>query len=133
MSYDELVSPLIESGAQDWRHEDEMHVLETDLNVRITLAPDSFRHDHAFTEAWATRFPNREAVIAVYRLWYGATPVETFHCAVVDGGRAVLPYPQSERDLTVSPLGYAVGRAVNPDLKYFLEYFARAGSRSGRR
>lgn len=127
MSYDELAAMVIDSESRDWLHDHDVHVLKLDLNVRLAPAREAFRYDEPFDEPWATNFPDRVARVAAYRLWYGSTPVETFYCAAVDGGRAVLPYPKSAQDLSVSPLRYAVGRAVNEDTTGFLDYFARAG------
>lgn|ERR1019366_5442752 len=114
--------------SEDWLRNDERGIstLKRDLNVTVRLKPQE--EPEAFTtEEWATRFPDPQAFVLVFELWYGASFVQDYYFCAVDGYRARLPYPEVG-GLTISREKYAIAKAV--DLSDSLdEYIPRAGLR----
>jgi len=126
MRYDELREHLLNTTANDWLYEDSEGVFtfKNDLLVTIRRAPQEERH--SFAEPWAAKFPDPNAWVELYDLFYGPSLVERFYFASVDGGRAAIPYPKSRDDLRITAWQYAIARAVSrgSELDKYLE---RAG------
>jgi hypothetical protein len=131
MTYHELIQAIVRSDPDGWLRDDQRGVftLKSDLNitVRESRTSNGAGERRKFTEEWATNFPDKNAYVEVFELWYGASFVNEYYFAAVDGFRARLPYPETE-DHAITEEQYAVAVAV--DLKGTLDdYLHRAGIR----
>jgi len=114
MTYYELIQAIIATEPDGWLRNDERSVftLKSDLNVMVRESSRNDGEPQKFMEPWATNFPDRNAYIKVFELWYGGSFVSEYHFATVDGFRARLPYPNIE-DHTITEEQYAVAVAVD--------------------
>lgn len=127
VTHDELIRALIDGGREDWLRDDELGIATFKKNLNVTIREVRTEEREPFkTERWATGFPDKHAYVSIFHLWYGASFVKDYHLASVDGGRALLPYPKSEEELTITREQYAVARAVDT-LGTLGEYLDRAG------
>lgn len=125
MTHPELLDLLINSDREDWLRNDERGIstLKSDLNVTVRLRPDD-EPQRFDTEDWATNFPDKNAYIRVFELWYGASFVDEYYFCSVDGHRAMLPYPKVGTR-SISREKYAIAKAVDL-LDSLDEYIGRA-------
>src|SRR5437660_1444281 len=116
MRYDDLIQALIRTGHNGWIRNDERSVFTLKTDVNVTVRESSRTRDGEpqpfTTEEWATNFPDGNAQTEVFELWYGASFVNEYHFAAVDGFRARLPYPSIE-DLTITEEQHAIAVAVD--------------------
>jgi hypothetical protein len=113
MTYDSLIQTLIDSRPEDWlRNEDEkVWTLKRDLSVTVRERREE--HVRTLDEPWAMFAHHGPADIRIFEVWYGAAFVSKYDFAVVDGGRALLPYPKSRDDLRITRIQLAIAIAVN--------------------
>jgi hypothetical protein len=113
MTYDGLIQMLIDSRPDDWlRNEDEkVWTLKRDLNVTVRERREE--HVGKLDEPWAMFGHHGPADIRIFEVWHGASFVSKYNFAVVDGGKAVLPYPKSSDDLRITRVQLALAIAVN--------------------
>jgi hypothetical protein len=127
---------VLESDARgDWhRHVDEWRTVtsyQRDANLRFEVSYDDEGTQNAdFQEPWANRHPDPHATGYWCRLYYGATLIESFILVSVDGGRTLLPVPESGADREhpgpVGKLNYRVAQ-IHDALGTLDEYMRRSG------
>lgn len=96
-------------------------VYQHDLLLSIALQIS----DTEFNEEWANRHPNPKAFQAKALVTYGGNLIKDVYMAVIDGGRAVLPYPQAVNNLVITQEEYNIASALN-DQHILDEYLNRS-------
>ena len=111
---EQVLNVLLSSQPEDFRYDDGTGVffLKSDVSFRIIIDRGSWPSEE-FHESWATKFRDPRATIQPVHVFYGETRVQEVLCAYVDGGRHVIPYPKSEKELTLTPFKYHLGRILN--------------------
>lgn len=127
MTYHELLHLIVSSGPGDWLDDDERGIftLKTDLDVTLReVRKDEDYEPRPFEEEWATRYPNPTAYSVQFELWFRSSFVKVYYFVSVDGHRALIPFPKSRDDLTITHEQFAVAQAVNLSAgeSYFSEY-----------
>ena len=127
MTYDELMATIRKSSFSDWHYSDEKGVFtfRADLDIRIERRLTDYECDRTFKEEWATKFPDPDAKLRLYDIYYRSSFVETFLLVSVDGHKAALPMPLPKSKY-VPKKTYDLARAV--DYRATLDdYMGRAG------
>lgn len=60
-----------------------------DLDLRI-----KYLNNRPFYEPWATNFPDKNAALIQYGIYYQDNLIETKYCVGVDGLQAIVPLPE---------------------------------------
>ena len=103
--------------------------LREDPRLRVTVRYDERGvHQEDFQEPWANKFPDPKAVSYWAELTYDRALIDRRVLVSVDGGRAMLPMPESRVDLRVSKIHYRMAELLD-GLSTLPDYFARAGLR----
>jgi len=126
MRYDELLDLLLASRPEYWLVDDEKGIFTLKIDLDVTLrevGPPGDEPEEPFAEEWALQFPSRDTHRVTFELWFRASFVKRYYFAAVDGGRALLPFPKSAGDLTITREQKAIADAVNRPV--FREYFDR--------
>ena len=82
---------------------------KSDLNLRIELQDNST----PFKEDWMECYPNKSGFVVEYIIKYGSSFVARQWLIAVDGGRCVLPKPNT--DLKVTPPDVNFAKIVSHD------------------
>lgn len=130
MTYSELMEMITGAAAEEWLHDDVKGVWTLKRDVGVTIRERRSDVPQPFKEAWARGFPDAGACLCIFELWYGASPVETYTFARVDGGRADLPCPRSQEGLEITTEQFSIAVAVNGDPGRLHTYLNRAGIRA---
>lgn len=77
------------------------------LRVEISYLQDGEENDD-FREEWANNFPNPKAQSYLANLYYGSSFLKLYIVVSVDGGRALLPLPDSAASLVVQRDRYLI-------------------------
>lgn len=121
-----LKDMILNSCVDDWIAYDELgtYVLKSDLLVSI----QDVRSDELepFYEDWAVNYPDKNAYQKKFFVKYGENVVEIVNAASIDGGRAVIPWPDFETKV-ISKFYNKIGEIVNLDLNRYYEYVHRSG------
>jgi hypothetical protein len=127
VTYDQLLALLLASESNDWLVNDRKGIFTFKLDLDVTLREVRRSEPQPFGEDWARAFPDRDAKRAEFELWFRGSYVKTYYFAAVDGGRALLPYPESATELTITAEQLAVAKAVNFSVmrSYFDDYIRR--------
>ena len=122
-SINDVNNILDTAKSEDWLREYDGRpaVYKEDLLLSVALE----HTDDSFDEPWATNHPDSNAKHAKAKIKYGNNVVQEVFMAVVDGGRAVLPYPEGPTDLTISQRDYNVALTLN-DKDILDEYLKRS-------
>ena len=132
MSQDELLSLVVASDPiSNWdvsySGSQVLAVYKEDPDLRIEHAHSSeYLHSDDFRENWASKFPDSHASSYYYDLYYGPTRIRRIVLVHVDGGRAILPMPQSAVDLSIEEISFNVARIFD-NLGTLDDYFHRSG------
>ncbi len=126
MNHQELMQLILTTPPDEWISDiDEgVAVCRRDLNVRLAADKESERE---FCEPWTQKYPDPNAHLIEYVLWYGASPIERFPLIAVDGYRAYLPLPKL-KTMEITRLQFVIACAINvgsPYLDYFVRYVRR--------
>ena len=131
MQYEELIGLLERSSVFDWIWNDDqgIAVLKANLNISVRRATD-LDEPEPVEEEWATKFPDPRAKMHRFELYFGATFIKDYLFASVNGGRALLPFPNvGTGQFIISPEQRAIADAVNPEGplrdRYYLTYMER--------
>lgn len=104
--------------------------LKEDPRLRVTVRYDERGiHNDDFQEPWANGFPDPKARSYWAEITYDRAMLDRIVLVSVDGGRAILPLPESRVDLEVGKLKYRVAELFNKSAT-LRQYFQRAGLRS---
>jgi hypothetical protein len=118
---------LLDSRPGDWlrNEEEKVYILKRDLHVAVRQ-----RHEErpgTLDEPWAMFGHHGPAEIRIFELWHCASFVGKYYFAVVDGGRALLPYPKSSDNLSITRIQLAIAIAVNSPDESLHRYLHMAG------
>ncbi|GKW32792.1 hypothetical protein PEC730217_15720 [Pectobacterium carotovorum subsp. carotovorum] len=106
----------------DWilNNEGKPFVYKKDMNLTFTI-----EHTNTpFNEAWATQHPNPNATQAKGYFLYSGNMIKEVWLASIDGGRAILPYPDAQTKSYISRSEYLMSQMFNDRLD---EYLQRSG------
>ena len=106
---EQVLEMVLSSDPSDFDYDDGSGVFmyNKDVNLRIVLNRES--DEQGFDEPWVRTFPDPNAIKRSVYVQFGQTRVKGVTCAVVDGGRHIIPLPKSRRDLTIDRFQYHVG------------------------
>lgn len=97
------------------------------VNLRFEIEyNEAGTHRERFEEPWANKHPHPNATSYWCRLYYGSTLIDTYILVSVDGGRALLPLPQTAVDLIINPLIYKVAQLFD-SMGTLNQYIRRSG------
>ncbi len=120
VSRDDILELLHTTDPTDFDYDDNtgVYVYNRDIQLRLiqdrsTWSQPGGRDWDYFEEGWVKRFPDPHAYRHVVFIEYGGVRLETFHTALVDGGRYVIPYPESQDNLIISRRQYRIGQILN--------------------
>ncbi len=99
-------------------------VFKQDVNLRIVCNYEEDKLVEDFKENWATKHSNSHATSYAYRIYYGSTFIAYVVLVSIDGGRALLPLPNTE---TMRPDLLAFRVAEIFDRNQIHEYMSRSG------
>ncbi len=119
-SRDDVLRLMYSAGPDDFDYDDEtgVYVYIKDINLRLIADRSSwFDADRSdtdrFEEDWVKKFPHGRAYRQIIYVEYGRTRLATIYCALVDGGRYLIPYPKSPDHLVISREQYTLGNILN--------------------
>lgn len=131
-SQQEIFEAIISSDSkEDWRsssaENSETRYFKNNVNLRFTMSvgEDGIQRKD-FQAEWANKFPDPSATGYWHHLYFGSTLIDSFILVSVDGARAILPIPENNSTLVVSPLYYKVAQ-IHDTLGTFDQYVTRAG------
>jgi hypothetical protein len=105
---------VLSARPEDFHYNDDtgvyLHMQDVDLQI---ITDRSDRADEEFHEAWVTNFPDPHGRRQEVYIHYRGSRVATVPCVSVDGGRYLVPFPKSARDLTIDGFQYHVARILN--------------------
>jgi hypothetical protein len=127
MTYDNLIQTLIDSHPEDWLRREDEKVLTLKRDLNVTVRERCKEHVGTLDQRWAVFGHHGPADIRIFEVWYGASFVCKYNFAVVDGGRALLPYPKSSEDLRITRIQLAIAIAVNRQDDSLHRYLHMAG------
>jgi len=111
---DQVRNMVLSSSPEDFRYNDDtgiyLHKQDVDLQI---LTDRSERSDDEFHEPWVTKFPDPKGRRQEVHIHYRGSRVETVPCVSVDGGRYLIPFPKSARNLTINLFQYHVAQILN--------------------
>jgi hypothetical protein len=134
MTIDQLLQLVeLSSAATDWMVFTSDTTTEAaskeDPRLRVTVHHDERGiHQEDFREPWANGFPDPKAVSYWADITYDRALIDRRVLVSVDGGRAMLPMPQSRVDLKVNKLHYRIAELLD-GMSTLPDYFSRAGLR----
>ena len=85
-------------------------VLIADLSIRLVSGAE---HNANFKEAWANNFADPMASSDYVEVHLNGAAVDALVLVSVDGGRCLIPMPQSQSNLSISRYHYAIALAFN--------------------
>jgi hypothetical protein len=130
MTYTELTEMLADARPDEWLHDDDQGVWTFKRDLQVTVRERRGDADlGTLAEPWATRLGHDPVHVRIFDLWFGASLVKGFYFASVDGTRALLPYPKTQEDLTITHEQWGIAVAVNSHTGHLDEYLAQAGIR----
>jgi hypothetical protein len=127
MTYDSLIQTLIDSRPEDWLRNEDEKVLTFKRDLNVTVRERREAHVGTLDEPWAVFGHHGPADIRIFEVWYGASFVGKYNFALVDGGRALLPFPQSNDHLRITRIQLAIALAVNRQDDSLHRYLHMAG------
>ena len=120
-----IIHTLCNSKTANWQIDPDNRIMTYLQERKILIKWDSFEEERPFDEAWATKFPDKNARSINYYLYYGESLIKTFQMVYVDGHRALLPMPNYETK-HIKRLDYHFSCLVNGKIDNLNEYIARA-------
>lgn len=117
MDYAAFNSILETMTKDDWiiNYDGRPYVYKHDMN--LTLALNHSRD--SFNEEWATRHPDSHALRVQGFFLYNNAPIRELFLVSVDGGRAILPYPDTVTNM-ISSVDYNIASIFNDRLDEYL-------------
>ncbi|MFT8809232.1 hypothetical protein [Gluconobacter sp.] len=125
MNYDEAMEILSTSSRSDWVIDETLgtFTFKCDLLLNIKRVEEDERRE--FPEVWTKRFADKSAYKTHYDVLYGASILVRKMLVSVDGGRAVLPLPESATNLVVTEADLNFARIID-EPSAVNEYFDRS-------
>jgi hypothetical protein len=131
MNYRKIMQLIVTTPPKEWISEvdENTSVCGRDLNIRLAAEEeDDEDGPREFHEDWAEDFPDPNAYMVPFVLWYGASPVKKYPMISVDGHRAFLPLPKlNTMEISREQLAVAciVNRITSITDSYFASYIRR--------
>lgn len=131
MNYSEYMEKILSSAVSDWMPVTENLVVYKD-DLSITIKAQEINHELSKitspVETWALNHPDKSAYQREYFLYYNETPIYKIFTAVVDGGRAIIPFPRNvDGKWVLSESHYKLGSIIScNDLSRYNEYIERS-------
>lgn len=101
MHLDQIEETIVESASEDWKYVDgaggERFVFKPDPRIALVIGR---RESDPYSEAWATGNPDSSAFTAHVEVELSGSIIDLWYCVSVDGGRALVPYPERTHDKT---------------------------------
>lgn len=126
MKYDELIKKILNSKKEDWIPFDELGIWVFKDDLLISIQDESPAPREYFYEEWATKHPDQNAYQMRFFIKYANNPIADIYAADVDGGRAIIPYPDLETKC-IDKFHNKIGEIVNSDITRYHEYIERSG------
>ncbi|UAY90422.1 hypothetical protein KSL88_12810 [Pectobacterium polaris] len=103
----------------DWilNNEGRPFVYKNDMNLTFTIE----NTDIPFNETWATQYPNPHATQARGYFSYSGSVIKEVWLASIDGGRAILPYPDHQTNSYITRSEYLMSQMFNDSLDEYLQ------------
>jgi len=129
VSIDHVLEIINRADSCDFQFNDETGVYLYRHDVSISIKEARLDGEHLFNEPWVRKFSNPRATAERFMIMYNDAVVKEVCCAIVDGGRHIIPYPASAVDLTITHFQYKLARIVNHHINgYGIDYaLTRAG------
>jgi hypothetical protein len=127
---EQVMNLVLSSQPDDFKYDDGTGVFFHRSDVLLHIAFErGEQSDEPFEEPWVANFPDSRGTRQPVYIQYAGTRVREVLCVYVDGGRYVIPAPNSATDLTLGRFRYHLGRILNyPFPGYGFDYaLERAG------
>lgn len=114
-----IKSIVTESSKEDWEYDDHLaeFVFMPDHKLRI-LQFDSRGEPMEFDEPWVKNFPDPNARMINFAVYYDNQRIFDFPMICCDGFRYTLPMPKSRSDLTITSEQYRLGQIMEKSGMY---------------
>lgn len=112
LDYKDIIATVLKLYPDDWHYNSDTETLMCDHDIRLQIRRDQEDFLHRLSMPWVKKFIDPIAYQDVYRLYYDNTEIKKYFFAIVDGGRMIIPYPTSRKDLTITPEEYHIGRLL---------------------
>jgi hypothetical protein len=102
MTFDEIEEAVLSSDSDDWHqiHDGagyERYVFKPYPDIVLTVGrqqAEEGRSERIFHQAWARKHPDTSSANLDVEIEYRGSVIDVWHCVSVDGGRALIPYPE---------------------------------------
>lgn len=129
MNIVDFKNKILFSVNEEWIYhpEEKIHVLKTNLNISIVEAPYTDPTGlPLFNEPWAQDpYMDKKALRTIYYVRYGVVVVDIIYCAVVDGGRCIIPIPDI-KTLEMDSYKFRIGSIINNNDRTYNEYLEKS-------
>jgi hypothetical protein len=126
MKYEDFISCIVNSEKEDWLYDDDLERYVYKKDISISIVSDKENKEKGFYSDWINRLNDKTAFRARFFLCYNNSIVEAFHTAAVDGYRALIPYPDTNK-MTITYKQYRIAGLVNISYKRLDEYLNLIG------
>jgi len=129
VSIDHVLEVIEKADPQDFQYNDSTGIYLFRPDVSIAIKEARAEDAQRFDEPWVRKFSDPRATAELFSITYNNAVVKEVYCAIVDGGRHIIPYPTSAVDLTITQFKYQIARIVNHHINgYGIDYaLSRAG------
>jgi hypothetical protein len=109
MTYDEVISKILDSKKDDWvnltiANRVAISVNKQDVNLQIETA--FVKGDEYFKAEWVNKFPNPQACTYFFHVRYGSSIIHEAYMVSVD--TYMIPLPRDLKNLAVTMLDYKI-------------------------
>jgi hypothetical protein len=110
---------VFESDKSEWEYDDRLaeFIYKPNLKLRI-MQFDARGSASSFNEPWVNNFPDQNAVLINYAIFYDNHRVEDFPMISCDGGRYLIPIPKSRFELTITREQYKQAKIMEDSGMY---------------
>ncbi|EOT5501631.1 hypothetical protein [Citrobacter koseri] len=119
MNYTQALQVINNINLDDWilSNDDTPFVYKNDMNLSFKIV----RSDSSFNEQWATCHPDPNATQAKGYFSYSGNVIHEVYLASIDGGRALLPYPDMATKSFITRSEYLMSQMFNSQLDQYLQ------------
>ena len=126
MTINDLKEKILNSDRSEWIWYDELGTWVFQNDLLISIKYNYSEERELFNEEWATRHLDKNAYKERYFIKYADNVVADVYAASVDGGRAVIPWPELQTN-TITKFNNKIGEIVNTSKKEYYDYIDRCG------
>lgn len=118
MDYAQAIQIINNINPDDWilNNEGKPFVYKNDMNFTFTIVYS----DNSFKEPWATCHPDVHATQAKGYFSYSGNAIHEVFLVSIDGGRALLPYPDAATKSFITRSEYLMSQMFNSQLDEYL-------------